>query len=271
MFHAGLQAGFGGLLGSALLAELKAFGYTLLRVEQGVTLDDTRNIASEVLTAGMTPLVVLFQAEHASVLPPESWGECENEPDLAYPDRTIAPRGVMPHADYIQLSHRIAELAPLDVRLWAGAVSNPNDRGRAYLEATWPHCAEWERYGLSCHRYPHGTAEAKWSDPQEGFSLRSAEVSYLRRVAAGRPLAITEGGFHRGLRTSRSWWGRRKTAQWSDDDVAGLWAQEWAFWRMAGVECAVRYQINDGPDPDEALDNYGIRDVTGAWWPSAPV
>jgi len=265
----GLQAGFGGLLGVELLEKLKGFGYQLLRVEQGVTLDDTRAIASEVLSVGMTPLVILFQPEHAAVLPSGSWAEAENEPDLAYASRTIAPRLRMPHADYITLTHRIAERADPSIRLWAGACSNPNARGRAYMEAVCPHFQA--RYGHSWHRYPHGGADATFSTPQDGFARRGAEVAYMRRLAGDRPLIISEAGYHTAPRTTRRWWGRTRSARWSPDNVTALWAPEWAFWRAARVEACVRYQLNSGPHPDAALDCYGIRDVNGLFVPSAPV
>ena len=264
--HYGLHAGFGGLLGTELLAALKGFGYTLLRVEQGLTLDDTRSIAHEVIAAGMTPLVVLFQPEHVAALPPGCLAEADNEPDLAYPNRTIAPRGVMPHADYIDFTHRIAEQAPPDVQLLAGAVSNPNRRGVSYMRAVSPHLQA--RYWHSWHRYPTGGAKADWWTPHDGFRDRYDEVALMRAVAHGRPIAITEGGYHTAPRKGR-WW--QRSARWSQDDVARLWQCEWSFWNRMGVECAVRYQLNSGPNPDAALDTYGIRDVNGLFLPSAPV
>jgi hypothetical protein len=60
-----------------------------------------------------------------------------------------------------------------------------------------------------------------------------------------------------------------KTIQWSDADVAEFAGQEMDLWENAKAQCYVWYQINDGPDPNNPEDNFGLRYHDGTPKPAA--
>lgn len=272
-----LQAGFGDPLGAELLAQIKGLGYQAVRLEQGRTAEQTQALAIEVLAAGLTPIVILFDATHASAVPAGSWCCVENEPDLPFPDRQQYPRGAMEDLAYIDLVWAVCEAARPEVRVVAGECSNPNRRGRAFMEAVCPYFPA--RAAHSWHRYPHGGRGEGVMVPHPGFRSRWDEAAYLMELAEGQSVAITEAGYHTAPRGSQHWLARllgRGPRRWTDADVARLWAAEWAFWQDVDVEYegrmawVTKYQLNDGDNPDDPLHTYGIRTVTGEWKESAP-
>ena len=277
MFIPALHSGFGAPIGP-IVHNIAAFGYRGVRAEQGVSLDLTAAVAEEILFAGMTPIVIVFQPEHIDALPDVPILLCpDNEPDLADNHRPICPRTTaMEPGDYLGLVHRICERAKPAHLVCAGEVSNPNARGRAFMEAIVPHLPS-RVDALSWHRYPAGGRSEGVMVPHDGFANRAAETEYLWRMSGDRMLAITEGGYHTGARGGTSFidrWLGRKPRRWSEDDIVHLWHDEWAFWARAEeanpgkLLTVVRYQINDGPS-DHYLDRFGIRYADGSWKPSA--
>lgn len=259
----GLQAGFGELLGAPTLTALRELGVQLVRLDcQASSPMSTGLLVREVLDAGLVPYPIVREAAQLAYLPAGTNVELMNEPDL---------NGPRP-ADYeaaVQHVSRHAEGAGL--RLWAGCVSNLNQRGFRYLRDAgverWP-----SSVCVSVHWYPHGDSNAI---PHPGYSSRDHEVAVLRALIGDRPWGVSEFGFHTVARKV-SWierlLGTRGTA-WTDDQVAEMVAEEWAFWAAAGATGAVLYQINDGPSADSAkpaaLDTFGIRRLDGSWKPVA--
>lgn len=275
----GLQVAHGYFIGAQLLADLKGFGYEVMRIEQGETPEITRALAQEVLDAGLTPLVILFQAEHAAALPSGAWAEVENEPDMGYPDRATAPRGPMTPSEVIALAQAVDARLPAGIPVFACGVMNLTRRSLGYLarvEVGLP-----SRFGISAHRYPGDS----WEQPKDGFRSRDEEVRELFRIAGRRDVAITECGYHTAPRV-RGFKGflyrlLGRQTRWTDADVQALWAREWAFWRDVDavhggrLRALVKYNVNDGPDRDNPLHAYGIRTYPGpdgcTWKVSAPV
>ena len=263
-----LQAGFGDFLGADLLAELRALGWRGIRLEQGDTLDDTALLTMEVVEAGLQALVIVFRPEHTPVVLDEGgMVEVENEPLIAYPDRRF-PRDAMKVEDYITLARDCLTSAgdAFIGQLWLGAVHTLNPECLAYLDTIAINVEG--NYGVSYHRYTNG--KDMWN-PQPGMASREEEMRQLQALAGGRPLARTECGRHTAP-DSRSYGVfnlRKETWQLTDDEVATDNAAEIAFDAQWGVQFTTIYQLNDGPDPNEALDCYGIRRVDGTWKPSA--
>jgi hypothetical protein len=262
-FIRGLQAGFGDLLGAQTLADLRAIGVQLVRLDcQKASPKGTEVLVREVLDAGMVPYPIIRDAAQLHYLPPGLNVELMNEPDLNGPTPVEYERAVLSMAEHAE---------DVGVRLWAGCISNLNQRGLRYLRAAgvkrWP-----DRVAVSVHWYPHGDSNR---NAHPGFISRDHEVAELRALIGDRPWGVSEFGFHTTARKV-SWldrWIGVSGAAWTDAQVAAMVAGEWAFWEEAGAVGAVLYQVNDGPSAGSAkpaaLDTFGIRRLDGSWKPVA--
>lgn len=259
----GLQAGFGELLGPATLANLRGLGVQLVRLDcQASSPMATGALVREVLEAGLVPFPIVREAAQLVHLPAGTNVELMNEPDL---------NGPKP-ADYEASVHHVSRHAEgAGLRLWAGCISNLNQRGLRYLRDA--HVERWPAsVAVSVHWYPHGDTN---QNPHPGFISRDHEVAELLALIGDRPWGVSEFGFHTAARKV-SWLDRflgvRGTA-WTDAQVAEMVAEEWAFWEEAGAVGAVLYQVNDGQSAGSAkpaaLDTFGIRRNDGLWKPVA--
>lgn len=259
----GIQAGFGELLGAPTLAALRELGVQLVRLDcQASSPMATGALVREVIDAGMVPYPIVREVAQLEHLPPCTNVELRNEPDLN------GPRPV----EYETEVHLMSAACRVHgLHLWAGCVSNLNQRGLRYLRDAgverWP-----DDVCVSVHWYPHGDRR---ENPHPGFYSRQHEVAQLLGLIGDRPWGVSEFGFHTATRKV-SWLdrllGTRGTA-WTDDQVAAMVAEEWAFWEAHGATGAVLYQVNDGPSADSArpaaLDTFGIRRLDGSWKPVA--
>jgi hypothetical protein len=249
-----LQAGFGDPLGASLLADLKALGVGMVRLDVQMLVSplDVQARVAEVLAAGLKPLVIILP-DQASWLPkyPPLDVEVVNEPDLAGWDPAAYADAVC-HADaQLQGPHTI----------WAGGVSNCSRKKLDWLAQVVMRLPP--RFAVSVHRYPKNGATP--AAPQEGFRTRNDEMRALLKIVGPRPFGNSEVGYHTGpQKTGHLWWTRRW--HWTDGQVAAFAMQEWQLWREAGARFATWYQLNDGTGLDP-LDHYGIRYLDGTWKP----
>lgn len=252
----GLVAGFGDPLAHELPA-LKALGVQLIRTDCQKRDDETTAARTiEILDAGLVPLVIIRDVSQLALLPPGTNVELRNEPDLEGPTADIYETLVFEMA---------AECQKLELHLWAGVVSNLNERGLRYLSDA--HVDRWPiSVNVSIHRYAHGDSNRT---PHPGFRSRSHEVGALHSIIGMRTWGVSEFGFTTGNRAN-SWLDRllRRRRQWSDDQVAEMVEWEWVFWAEQGARGAALYQLNDGPT-NATLDRYGIRRLDGSWKPVA--
>jgi len=233
-----LQAGFGEPIGAEANELVRSLGFDGVRV--GAPRNATfsmRAILQEVAQAGLEPLVVVSTLDEALSVPAGIDVEYLNEPDL-----TATPPDVYARAALAIQQHR--------GRCWAGAISNLNGRGLAYLDRVLAAAPALER--VSVHRYPRPGGNVHRA--HEGFGSRESEVAALRRLIGDRLFGVSEFGYHTG---KDAWWRRRLT----DYQVAERVEWEWRFWRRMGAAFATLYQINDGPT-NTRLDRYGIRKRT---------
>jgi hypothetical protein len=242
--QAGLQVGHGQPIGVPLLQELRAFGYTIIRIDvQNQDQDRTTMMAQEVLIAGMQPLCIINRPEQMHVLPDGALVELGNEPDLGWPIESYLPMAEQCVA--IALSGR-------GQRLYIGAVSNLNARGFHFLSQI-----PWEKYPkeicCSIHRYPDGSSP---ENPHKGWTSREHEVATLKRIVGERPLACSEIGYYDGPNG------------WTEQQVAENFVWERDFFSKQGFEIISAYNINDGPGP-EPIDHFGFRRLDGTWKPVA--
>lgn len=106
--------------------------------------------------------------------------------------------------------------------------------------------------------------------PLEGYSSRAEEFRALDGAAGGQPTWMTECGWHTARRSSGTW-PFRKTWSYTDTQVAEFLREELARNEEAGARSFVTYQLNDGPDPSNDQDCFGIRRTDGTLKPSATI
>lgn len=249
----GLVAGFGDPLAHELPA-LRALGVGLIRTDcQQLDATTTRARVQEIQAAGLVPLAIIRDASQLAFLAPGVNVELRNEPDLEGPTAS----------EYEGLVHATAvECQRLGLYLWAGAVSNLNDRGFRFLSDArvdrWP-----ASVNVSVHWYPHGETPQV---PHPGFRSREHEVAALKALIGPRTWGVSEFGYHTASRAT--WLDRlfRRRRQWTDAQVAAFVAWEWNFWQAQGAVGAALYQLNDGPT-SAAIDRFGIRRGDGTWKP----
>ena len=244
----GLQVGHGNPIGVPLLQELKAMGYSIIRIDvQDCDQGRTDMLAQEVLTCGMQPLCIIRRPEQMNALPDGALVELGNEPDLEHEGWTIdSYREAADACVAIALSGRAQ-------RLYLGAVSNLNARGFAFLSqipwATYP-----KEICCSVHRYPEGNDPR---EPHRGWMSREAEVTTLKSIVVGdRPFICSEVGYHDGPDGS------------TEEQVAAKMTWERNFFSQQGFEIVSGYNINDGPS-GEPIDHFGFRRLDGTWKPVA--
>lgn len=242
---AGLQCGFGELLGQDTLTSIRAQGFSVVRIDlQEADDSKTALLAQEVIDAGLQPLCIVRRAEQMIVLPEGSLVECGNEPDIAKFGWT--------RDSYLREARRCVAIATqTGQRLYVGAVSNLNKRGFAFLESLpW---REWpDSICASVHRYPEGKSPRT---PHGGCRSREEEIAKLRDIVGrNRPLAVTEIGYHDG------------PGGWSENEVAAHMAWERQLFDAHGFEIVVAFQINDGPNLDTE-SHFGFRRMDGSWKP----
>ena len=249
----GLHAGFAGeVLHPALLREIKAQGFSMVRLEVGESGNDPGEYARGAEFEGLRPLLLTTETRHVLATPPRVDLEWWNEPDLL---------GDADRSWYAASLPVVTELAVRrGVALWIGAVSNLNQRGLAFLR-TLP----WQKIppevGVSIHRYPHGSS---WKTPHKGFRSREAEVDTLRTIIGrSRKFGVSEVGYSTGKRGGPWFWPKKR---WTLGDVAWNMQQERLFWASQESSFVIGYQINMG-STDHILDGYGFRDLEGRWLP----
>lgn len=252
----GLQAGFGTLLGLKTLEDLKSRGVQMVRLDcMGLGPYATNLLARDASNAGLQPLVIVSSSLQLGQLPPGTNIELLNEPDLNGPSPATYEAKVWEFA---------GEAQRLGLHLWAGAVSNLNGRGFAFLEKA--HVQNWPKsVNVSVHRYPNGENPTV---PHGGFSSRTAEVEWLKEIIGPRRWGVSEFGYTTGNRAN--WWQKLFgiKRQWTDLQVHAFTVWEFDFWKRTGAAGAVLYQLNDGPTT-EPINRMGIRRTDGSWKPVA--
>jgi hypothetical protein len=238
------------LIGADLLATVKAMGYAVIRIDaQDLDVAGTVELAQEVLDVGLQPWTIIHTPEQIAALPEESLIEVGNEPDLDIP----TPHGTTygwTRTNYLTHLYPCLEAAG-ERRIYVYGVSNLNKRGFQFM----PAADVWDTFGpevgAAPHRYPE--THGGWYTPHQGFATRQAEVDRLLAIIGERPHAIGEFGWNHA------------DGSWRLEQCADFIAHDYDFYSLNGFEACVLYQVNDGPDRTDALQNYGIRDVDGVW------
>jgi len=246
----GVQTGFGEVRGAQLCADVRARGWELARIEAAHTSDPliTAACVEEVLVAGLRPLTICRTELDLWSVPMWTDVEWQNEPDLGcWPGTRWSPTQ---YAVSLREVVRICDQQHL--RLWVGSLSNLSVSALTWLEAVMS--AVPEHIGISVHRYPHKNLTFGAANP--GFASREAEVEALQTLIDGRPFLVSEYGYHQsGYRSCF-----RKVPPLTNQEIADRMAQETAFWREAGAEALVWYQVGEDGDL-----KYGLQTADGQW------
>ena len=285
----GLQTHFNERVDPVLLRELAPMGVQMARMDMQHT-DDAAlvQMVGETRETGMVPYVIVDHASQINLLERGDHAEPRNEVDLEGPSP----------AEYRVLIDECAEVArDRGVHLFAGAVSNFNARGFAYLRAI---CPLPEGVGASIHCY---------SAPGKGGGFSEAKVAEFRSIVGAKTdVIVSEGGYHtapepapwfrsqardRGVQKSRLTQVREaqlarqrgiqplpdpalarglfdRTVRRTDEQSTRYLREAMAFFEAHGFLGYVAYQLNDGVE-DVPLSRYGIRRVDGRWKPQAEV
>lgn len=271
----GINAGFGDSIRHEF-ALLRSLGFTFARQDLRHDFDDGKlsDRVEEFVGAGLTPLFLLAgghveRSDKSARIEPHElaelavkvvrnaavcgladyWLEFGNEPDLAHPDYAKRPEDF---AEAIRQARNAVRGEGFGGLLISGGISNLNERGLKYLAAMMKSGIP-EDVAVGFHRYPDGLSP---SVPHEGFKTRDDEWARLTALAGGRPLACTEVGHHTAPRRVGKL-GQKKRI--SDSDSAQHMSFDLAYFRDKNCLLTAVYQLNDGQDPEEHLDRYGIR------------
>lgn len=175
--------------------------------------------------------------------------EIGNEPDISDWD------GPKQFAEFVRLgSAGIWEVIPT-AKVVVGGVSNVNRKGGAkYLDAVCSAGVD-ARMILGIHPY---RCDRMPPEAPKGWKSIWEVFAWLR--SKRRPIWITEGGWHTAPQKRRSGpWGICSTkVQWDNQEIANFAVDEMRLWEEV-AELYAWYSCNDGLDPNNPEDNFGIR------------
>lgn len=247
MFAAiGLQTHFGeesgiGAIGRDKCYELAALGITHCRIDaQTCPVGTMHEMVSEVVGAGMVPLVIVASLEMAQAVPDGVAMEWRNEPDghdYAHGDiraedyrreldafcEVAASKGCQSYGlSLSNLSH--------DAITWGNRVRD--------IGGGWPATLT----GISVHSYRRGS---RVDEPNAHFESRENEVDrWVRALAQDKAVICTEFGHSLA----------------DEAHAAANIAWEWNFWNSRGI-VPYLYQIRDGDSPG---DHWGLYRADGS-------
>lgn len=268
-----LQAGFGDPIGADAFSLIRTLGYDGVRLGVHSSLD-VPSLVLDVTGSGLRPLWVvplsldLNTEETVEALIHESaraWAPYEyaiqvgNEENLK-----VDPYD---YARWFAETEIACRLITPTVQLVTAGISTTSKGAIRWLKAALSGVGEQAIVGFHSYRRDDHPSP---SSPQEGFSSRGAEFAALKAAANGRRLWNTEVGWHTAPR-KKGCWIFKKTFSLSNEQVALYLREEMALNADAGIEVLTVYQLNDGPDPQNNQDRFGIRTVDGELKPQAYV
>lgn len=238
----GIHTHFCSLIGSDKVKTVYDLGYRIARIDaQGCYPELVNEMIVEVLEAKLIPYVILNSADQIKNLISPTKIEYKNEPDgrVSSKDyRTLLDEAFIIAQDY---GHE----------LYALCISNLDENS-----IKWANEVKGKGFppGLkfSCHRYGDGSFEK----PHKGFDNRANEVKWFRAcIGYENSWAVTEFGYP-------------SYENVTEDRAAENIKKEWKFWdrssEWVNPEFVIQYQLMDGLDRKNRLDNYGIMRVDGS-------
>lgn len=167
---------------------------------------------------------------------------------------------------FCQVIPRIRKWAK-NITILTPSVSNLSQAEQAYAGRLFgPIKKKAIDYAAAFHRYSAGMGHG----PHKGYSSREEEFeSFVSIVSDGGPQRefwLTETGYSQTHMKARAFplCFTKEPVRVSEEEQLQYAAWEYGWWaHKTNVSALTWYQVNDGLDPNEPLDNYGIRRVDG--------
>lgn len=267
-----LNAGFGDPLPPSDLSLIRSLGYVGVR-QDVPTAESAPLLVSNLLESGLIGIFVIPVANegtcqeisHAVSRRASELGksdmailEAGNEEDLKGKRWANDPMGwasLVADVVFIARSHNPA------LRVVSGGVSSLSKHAMGWLYKSRVRDVV---ASVGYHQYRHTPP----STPLDGYSSRLDEFLSLREASGDCDTWMTETGWHTAKQSSGHW-PCKKTWSYTDAEVAQFLRAEIEFNDNVGAQCFVTYQLNDGPDPSNGQDRFGIRTCEGELKPSA--
>lgn len=264
---AGVNIGFGDLIGSAGLTRCELFGVELARQDVHPT-NDLAPYVQEFVGRKVRPIFLLHDVARAEplldvALPTLGAGgfdiEIFNEPPgMDRVNQTEYVQG-------INAVHHDARARGFTGRIISGALANLGRDNIAWYRACWPQLPADVTLGF--HRYSYKTQTDRLR-PWPLFSSREDEIAKLRTIGDGRDLAVTEFGYHTAEETE-GFWIFSKPTRLTDEQCRDYLTLDLRLYAANGVVYAIVYQARDG-NTDDYLGRYGtLYDQNGSAKPQA--
>lgn len=255
---AGVQTGFGEpiVTDDNAYAELKSRHWQAARLgasyydSKSGTFSDipemTLRMVKEATDQGLRPIVVCTSYDGLRNVPEFTDVEWFNEPN------GTVTKYFTPEAYAATLPEAIQICRERNLRLWVGSINNLSRDGLSYLSKIIP--AVPFDIGISVHRYPE--KNLRFEAAHAGFESRQDEVDKLKIIIGSRPWCVTEFGYHqRGYKSCF-----RKVPPLTNIEIRDRIDKELQFFSANGADCAIWYQVWEGPEPD-----YGLMDINRKW------
>lgn len=268
-----INAGFGELLSDGDLMLIRSLGFDGIR--QNVPSPEHVGLVDNILESGLHAIFIVpvetpdicqttahAVAERAAELGRSSQAVLEvgNEEDLGGKRWAKDPHGwaaLVSDVCTIAASHRF--MGPVV----SGGVSSVSHTALRWLKDS--RVSELP-VGVGYHQY-RSTPPNK---PLDGYHSRDEEYRALADAAGGSETWCTESGWTTTPH-SKGWGPFRQTWAYSDVEVLGFLRAEIALATSYGAQSFTVYQLNDGPDPNNGQDRFGIRRMDGTLKPQSRV
>jgi len=173
-----------------------------------------------------------------------------------------------------ELGETFCKAVPL-IRKWAKnitiltpSVSNLGPTEQGYARRLFiPIKKKASDYAVSLHRYPAGNHHGTHKPYKDRGDEFASFVLAVSDGAVQREFWLTETGYSQAQRRSKPFplCFTKENFRVGEAEQLQFAAWEYGWWaKETNVSAITWYQINDGPDPNEPLDNYGIRKADGA-------
>lgn len=267
-----LNAGFGEPLSDSDLSLILDLGYNGVRqdvpsVEKAGELVKNLRFVKGIYVIPVADENTCQQIAHAVCMEAASLGEASNTAvEVGNEEDLKGKRWSKDPAGWTALVKDVATIAASyspDIQVVSGGVSSVSREAMDWLTRSKVRELN-ENVVIGYHQYRSTPPQ----QPLKGYASRDEEFEALVEASGARTVWCTECGWHTAQR-SEGWLCRRKWA-YTDEQVALFLQQEIAL-NVGKAECFTVYQLNDGPNPSNDQDCFGIRRIDGTLKPSAGI
>ena len=267
-----LNAGFGDPLPASDLDLIRSLGYEGIR-QNVPTVESAAWLVGNALDKGAA--IFIIPVESADLCQDIAHAVAERIKVIGGDDRAVIEvgneedlRGKRWHDDPFGWSLLVTDVLNIarEHRFWgpvvSGGISSVSRSALDWLKRSRVHERE---VCIGYHQYRSTSPQKALS----GYSSRADEFKALKDIA-GQDIWCTECGWSTAPRT-KGWWIFKKTWSYSDAEVASFLRYEIDLQDSFNSKAFVTYQLNDGPNPMNDQDRFGVRRTDGSLKPQASV